>query len=50
LIIVTHDVRGARRVGDRIAVFDKGKLIAFGTADEVEQSENEVARKLITEQ
>jgi phospholipid/cholesterol/gamma-HCH transport system ATP-binding protein len=50
LIIVTHDVRGARRVGDRIAVFEKGKLIAFGTADEVEQSENEVARKLITEQ
>jgi phospholipid/cholesterol/gamma-HCH transport system ATP-binding protein len=49
LIIVTHDVRGARRVGDRIAVFDKGKLIAFGTADEVEQSENEVARKLVTE-
>jgi phospholipid/cholesterol/gamma-HCH transport system ATP-binding protein len=50
LIIVTHDVRGARRVGDRIAVFDKGKLIAFGTAEEVEQSDNEVARKLVSEQ
>jgi phospholipid/cholesterol/gamma-HCH transport system ATP-binding protein len=37
-IIVTHDVHGARRVGDRFAVFDKGDLIAFGTSSEVEQS------------
>jgi phospholipid/cholesterol/gamma-HCH transport system ATP-binding protein len=49
LIIVTHDVHGARRVADRVAVLDKGNLVAFGTADEVSQSENEVARKLITE-
>src|SRR5262249_1088793 len=27
LIVVTHDVHGARRVGDRVAVFDKGRLI-----------------------
>jgi phospholipid/cholesterol/gamma-HCH transport system ATP-binding protein len=49
LIIVTHDVPGARRVADRIAVLDKANLVAFGTVDEVSQSENEVARKLITE-
>ena len=49
LVIVTHDVHGARRVADRVAVLDKGDLVAFGTADEVSQSENEVARKLITE-
>jgi phospholipid/cholesterol/gamma-HCH transport system ATP-binding protein len=47
LIIVTHDVRGARRVADRIAVLDKGRLIADGTAAEIEHSENEVARELI---
>jgi phospholipid/cholesterol/gamma-HCH transport system ATP-binding protein len=50
VIVVTHDVHGARRVGDRFAVFDKGNLIAFGTAAEVEQSEHETARKLISEQ
>jgi len=50
LIIVTHDVHGAKRVGDRIAVFDKGRLIAHGTASEVGVSEHEVARKLISEQ
>jgi phospholipid/cholesterol/gamma-HCH transport system ATP-binding protein len=49
LIIVTHDVRGARRIADRVAVLDKGDLVAFGSVDEVSQSENEVARKLITE-
>ena len=49
LIVVTHDVRGARLVGDRIAVLDKGKLVAFGPAEEVERSENEVARNLVSE-
>src|SRR6202789_3640962 len=49
VIVVTHDVHGARRVADKIAVLDKGNLVAFGSADEVSQSENEVARRLITE-
>jgi phospholipid/cholesterol/gamma-HCH transport system ATP-binding protein len=48
LIIVTHDVHGARRVGDRFAVFDKGHLVSHGTAAEVEHSENKVARELIS--
>ena len=47
LVVVTHDVHGARRVADRLVVLDQGKLIAQGTIAEVEQSENEVARKLI---
>lgn len=49
LVIVTHDVHGARRVGDRFAVLDNGRLIGYGTAEEVEQSDNETARKLISE-
>ena len=49
LIIVTHDVRGARRVGDRVAVLDKGSLVAFGPVAEIEQSENAVARELVRE-
>ncbi len=49
LIIVTHDVHGARRVGDRIAVFDRGDLVAHGTAQEVAASEHETARNLISE-
>jgi phospholipid/cholesterol/gamma-HCH transport system ATP-binding protein len=49
LIVVTHDVHGARRVGDRFAIFDKGQLVSFGTAIDVEHSDNETARKLISE-
>ncbi len=49
LVVVTHDVHGARRVGDRFMVFDKGDLVAFGTAAEIEESSSETARKLISE-
>jgi len=49
IIVVTHDVYGARRVGDKFAVLDKGDLVAFGTAVEVEHSEHETARRLISE-
>ena len=49
ILVVTHDVHGARRVGDQFAVLDKGDLIAYGTAAEVENSARETARKLISE-
>lgn len=49
LIVVTHDVHGARRVADRVAVLHKGDLVAFGSVEEVAESENDVARRLITE-
>ncbi len=49
LIIVTHDIHGARRVGDRFAVLDRGNLVAFGSAAEVEQNANQIAQRLISE-
>lgn len=49
IIVVTHDVHGARRVGDIFAVLDKGDLIAFGTAEQVVRSGHEIARQLISE-
>ncbi|MGB6472613.1 MAG: cytochrome c oxidase subunit 3 [Candidatus Sulfotelmatobacter sp.] len=49
LVIVTHDVRGARRVGDRIAVLDQGRLIGFGTATELDKSDHEIVRRLVSE-
>lgn len=47
LIVVTHDVHGARRVADRVVVLDRGRLIAQGTVAEIENNDNDVARKLI---
>ena len=49
MVIVTHDIRGARRVGDRLAVLDQGKLAAIGTPDELEDHENELVRALVSE-
>jgi phospholipid/cholesterol/gamma-HCH transport system ATP-binding protein len=49
ILVVTHDIHGARRVGDRFAVLDKGDLVAFGEVSEIEHSENETARKLVSE-
>jgi phospholipid/cholesterol/gamma-HCH transport system ATP-binding protein len=49
MVIVTHDARGARRVGDRFAVLDEGHLLAFGTIEELNQHENPIVRKLIAE-
>jgi phospholipid/cholesterol/gamma-HCH transport system ATP-binding protein len=48
LIVVTHDVHGARRVADRVAVLDRGELVAHGTVAQVERSESDVARSLIS--
>src|SRR5579862_7922153 len=49
LVIVSHDIHGVRRVADRVAVLDKGYIVAFGSVEEVSQSENDVARRLVTE-
>ncbi len=49
LVIVTHDVRSAKKVGDKIAVIDEGRIAAFGSMAEIEKSDNEVVRKLVSE-
>lgn len=47
LVVVTHDVEGARRVGDRFAVLDKGKLIGYGTPDELDKSDEELVKRFM---
>jgi len=49
MVIVTHDPQGARRTGDRFAVLDQGRLIAFGTPPELERHPSEVVRNLMAE-
>jgi phospholipid/cholesterol/gamma-HCH transport system ATP-binding protein len=46
LICVTHDAVGARRFADRFAVLDKGKLIANGTAEDLQNSRNPMVKDL----
>ena len=49
MVIVTHDARGAKRVGDRFAVLDQGRLLAFGTADDLDHHDSTTVRELFAE-
>ena len=49
MIIVTHDVRGARRVADKVAVLEEGALVGFGSFADLEKNDNETVRKLLLE-
>ena len=46
-IVITHDMRSAYTVGDRIAMLYEGKVRSVGTVDEVKQSEDPVLRGFI---
>ena len=50
MVIVTHDIREARRVGDRIAVLDQAGLVGIGTAQELEEHGNELVKALVSEE
>src|SRR5271165_1065298 len=46
-VVVTHDMRSARRLGQRILMLHDGKIHAAGTPDEIFQSEDPVVRRFI---
>ena len=41
---MTHNIPSARHIGDELAMLHEGKVIARGTAAELEQSEHELVR------
>ena len=47
LVIVTHNLREANRIGDRFAVLDHGRLAALGTPRELHNHENQTVRRLV---
>ena len=47
-IVVTHDMRSAYKVADRIAMLYEGKIIAEGTPDEIRYSHNAFVHQFIT--
>ena len=49
MIVVTHDIRGARRIADKVAVLEDGALVGFGTFADLEHNENDTVRKLLSE-
>ena len=50
MVIVTHDIREARLLGDLLAVLDQGRFVAIGRIQELEASANELVRALVSEE
>lgn len=46
MVVVTHDVPGARRFVDQFAVLDQGSIAGCGTAEELARSDNPLFRDL----
>ena len=46
-IVVTHDMRSARRLGQRILMLHEKKIHAAGTPDEIFESRDPVVRRFI---
>jgi phospholipid/cholesterol/gamma-HCH transport system ATP-binding protein len=46
-IVVTHDMRFAERLADRVLFLHQGKAEFFGTMDEMKQSDDEVLRQFL---
>ncbi|MFH1458094.1 MAG: ABC transporter ATP-binding protein [Candidatus Omnitrophota bacterium] len=46
-IVVTHDMKSAYRVADRIAMMYQGKIIAEGTPDEIQNTDHPVVHQFI---
>jgi len=46
-VVVTHDVRGAFRVADRIALLSQAKIRAVGTAEEILQSKDPAVQQFL---
>ena len=46
-VMVTHDVRGAFRVADRLALLSEGRIVMQGTPQEFLESKNEKVREFL---
>jgi phospholipid/cholesterol/gamma-HCH transport system ATP-binding protein len=46
-VVVTHDIRGARRFSDRLLLLDEGKVLIEGTFDDLQKSQNQFVAKFL---
>ena len=50
LIVVTHNIPSARRLGDELVMLDEGRIIARGTAADLENSAEPMVRAFMSSQ
>ncbi len=46
-ITITHDMKSAYKIGDRIAMLFKGRIIEVGTPEEIKNSRNPIVKQFI---
>ena len=49
MVIVTHDIHGARKIADNFAVLDQGRLLAFGPPAELDKKQDSRLQQFISE-
>jgi phospholipid/cholesterol/gamma-HCH transport system ATP-binding protein len=49
MVIVTHDIQGARKIADKFAVLDQSRLLAFGTPQELDRRDDQRLQQFIAE-
>ncbi|BEP30714.1 MAG: ATP-binding cassette domain-containing protein [Wolbachia endosymbiont of Drosophila biauraria] len=47
IITITHDIRSAFKIADKIAVLYEGEIISHGTVQEIQNTNNEYIKKFI---
>lgn len=47
-VVVTHDIKTACKVSNRIAMLDKGKMVQIGTPEEIVHSQNPIVHQFVT--
>jgi phospholipid/cholesterol/gamma-HCH transport system ATP-binding protein len=47
LVMVTHNIPSARHVADELAMLHEGKVIARGTAEDLDRSDNDLVRRFM---
>jgi phospholipid/cholesterol/gamma-HCH transport system ATP-binding protein len=48
LVVVTHNMPSARRLGHELIFLDEGKVLAQGPPDDLEDNDNELVRKFLS--
>ncbi len=47
-VVVTHDMKSAYKIGDKIAMMYEGRIVEIGTPEEIRNTKNPVVRQFIT--
>ncbi len=48
MVVVTHNVSSARRIGDNLIILHEGHIVVQGTVEEVDQSQDEVVQQFMS--